>query len=156
MSREVSPPPVLAFRRFDRTSITFHVLFTDLHNMVCRVCCAQNSCPTSATGQVLPPESCTPACAVAMHSFESTCGETFDNIIRDGFNRDFHAFEQGCLSEANPLTFLDAIMVRAPSSLVVPLPSRQPLRQFSRICGPKCIESHLLAALFLSADRRLF
>ena len=53
-----------------------------------------------------------------MHSFQSMCGAAFDNIIRDDFNRDFHAFEQGCLSEANPLTFLDAIMVRAPFWLV--------------------------------------
>ena len=54
-------------------------------------------------GQVLPPQTCAPACAVAIHSFWTICGAAFDNIVRDDFNSQFHAFEQRCLSDADPL-----------------------------------------------------
>ena len=83
-----------------------------------RVCCGADgsSCPVSATGQVLPPQTCAPACAVAIHSFLNICGTAFDSIVplSDSieFNAQFHAFEQRCLSDADPLAFLDAIMVR--------------------------------------------
>jgi hypothetical protein len=93
-----------------------------------------------------------------MHSFQSMCGETFDNIIRDGFNRDFHAFEQGCLSEANPLMFLDAIMVRAPSWLVltaIPPAASGSLGVPVVSVVQNALNLSLLVASLL-ADRRLF
>ena len=65
---------------------------------------------------MLPPQTCAPACAVAIHSFWTICGAAFDSIVRDDFNSQFHAFEQRCLSDADPLAFLDAIMVRCRSS----------------------------------------
>ena len=69
---------------------------------------------------MLPPQTCAPACAVAIHSFWTICGAAFDSIVplSDSieFNSQFHAFEQRCLSDADPLAFLDAIMVRCRSS----------------------------------------
>ena len=53
---------------------------------------------------------------MAIHSFWTICGAAFDSIVRDDFNSQFHAFEQRCLSDADPLAFLDAIMVRCRSS----------------------------------------
>eukprot|EP01046_Picozoa_sp_COSAG06_P016226 COSAG06_NODE_1067_length_10841_cov_235.349283_7_plen_85_part_01 len=84
--------------------------------MWCRICCGVDSaaCPVSATGAILPPQSCSPACAVAIHSFQSTCGATFDvNQGQDDFGLGVHEFEQSCLSTADPMVFLEAIMVRA-------------------------------------------
>eukprot|EP01043_Picozoa_sp_COSAG02_P105481 COSAG02_NODE_41475_length_394_cov_0.871186_1_plen_71_part_10 len=53
---------------------------------------------------------------MAIYSFWTICGAAFDSIVRDDFNSQFHDFEQRCLSDADPLAFLDAIMVRCRSS----------------------------------------
>lgn len=77
-----------------------------------RVCCAGDGACPSVNGVVAPPEPCTPACAVATHSLFTTCGATIDTILgHDEFDRNIREFESGCLSSADPLVFLDAIMV---------------------------------------------
>jgi hypothetical protein len=81
-----------------------------------RICCGVDSavCPVSATGAILPPPTCSPACAVAIHSFQATCGTTFSKVVgQDDFGLGVHEFEQSCLSTADPMVFLEAIMVRS-------------------------------------------
>ena len=98
-----SPPP-LAF---------FSKLLTVCSAFAGRICCGSDGsgCPT-AGDTILPPSTCNPACAVAMHSFAATCGLTVTAVLgaENDFNHELQGFEQQCLENADPRVFLDAIM----------------------------------------------
>ena len=69
------------------------------------VCCGAGEC---ANGQ---PTTCSPGCAVAMHTFMMTCGATVETIVgTDGTRlQTIQDFEAGCLNAADPAFFLHAI-----------------------------------------------
>ena len=77
------------------------------------VCCGSDGadCPSEA-GVALVPRSCNAACAVAMHSFVSSCGSTLRSIFAaDGsFAESIEDFERSCLDDADAEFFLQAIM----------------------------------------------
>ena len=55
----------------------------DLANDVDMICCGDDgaNCPLAADGGAAPPTSCSPACAVSMHEFTTTCGATIQNTM---------------------------------------------------------------------------
>eukprot|EP01046_Picozoa_sp_COSAG06_P020571 COSAG06_NODE_1511_length_9233_cov_3.730896_1_plen_241_part_10 len=84
----------------------------DLADELDLICCGTDSslCPVSP-GTASFPTTCGPLCAVAMHSFTAACGSSLDVIFGDdAFASGVAAFEQTCLSSADPRIFLDAIM----------------------------------------------
>ena len=80
-----------------------------------RICCGAGGwqCPTGADGTVRAPDDCSPECAVAFHSFTTTCGAALNVIVGEeggSFSEQVASFEQRCVENADPLFFLDAIM----------------------------------------------
>ena len=84
----------------------------DLADELDLVCCgADNSLCPAAQGSPQFPASCSPLCAVAMHSFTAACGPSLEAIFGEGgFAAGIAAFEETCLATADTRVFLNAIM----------------------------------------------
>ena len=73
------------------------------------ICCGASGslCPGG-----VPPNTCSPGCAVAFHQFTTSCAPTLDVImpVGDARRAQINAFEAACLGSADTSSFLHAIM----------------------------------------------
>jgi len=77
-----------------------------------QVCCRDGACIEAADGEVAPPASCTPSCAVAMHEFKGKCYNAIEKILgADERYQAIEVFEDFCISSVteDPLFILEAI-----------------------------------------------
>eukprot|EP01052_Picozoa_sp_SAG31_P053314 SAG31_NODE_13604_length_858_cov_0.849802_1_plen_119_part_00 len=80
----------------------------DKAERVDEICCVDGNCGTPEDPRT--PESCHPACAIAMHDFHELCHEVTEQILGDR-HADITGFEEQCLSdlEANGEAIIEAI-----------------------------------------------
>ena len=82
----------------------------DLAREVDQICCGAGGDECVSGDLIVPPDTCAPACAVAMHDFHTRCQSTMTQILGDRF-ADVGAFEDQCLEdlEANGELVIEAI-----------------------------------------------
>ena len=80
----------------------------DLARQVDEICCAGGACGTADA--ITVPDSCHPACAVAMHDFHTRCSTTSEQILGDRHST-VGGFEDQCLEDlaANGELVIEAI-----------------------------------------------
>ena len=82
----------------------------DLAREVDQICCGAGGDECVSGDLIVPPDTCAPACAVAMHDFHTRCQSTMTQILGDRF-ADVGAFEDQCLHDlvANGELVIEAI-----------------------------------------------
>jgi hypothetical protein len=102
------------------------------------ICCGASGslCPGG-----VPPNTCSPGCAVAFHQFTTSCAPTLDVImpVGDARRAQINAFEAACLGSADTSFFLHAIMnASCPAGTGVVATTPEPEPEPEPLPAPRC------------------